>query len=245
MQLNPVFNYIKSKKTFSFIDVVKNCQDKVVDTFYIRSAFLYMANGAMIKQVNEPMPNKVRTKLAKIINDIFADELNYEDVYEYRVYEWNDKPDFFKLGKFHKTDEFEKQLGKMTDPFISSPMGSIDDLNSEEFKNKHFRCKIYNHESGKLLRKKYSELSWEETSKQASDEIKRALYYMAIHNNNGEGICLYDRSRQWQRVVDLGVAYQSLFYECNKETCKWTNQQKTFEMFKMYWMIISETENMC
>lgn len=119
MQLNPVFNYIKSKKTFSFIDVVKHCQDKVVDTFYIRSAFLYMANGAMIKQVNEPMPNKVRTKLAKIINDIFADELNYEDVYEYRV------------------------------------------------------------------------------------------------------------------------------YECNKETCKWTNQQKTFEMFKMYLMIISETENMC
>lgn len=255
MKLNPVFDYIKSKKSFSLIDVFTHCSDKVVDTYYLKIAFSYMANEAWIKQVSAPMPEKVvigermvspsnmKLDAKGVITD---DEPVTEPVYGYRVYNWDKYPDFFKLGKFHKTVEFEKNLGGMKNPFITNPFGLLVDLDSAEFKKKYFERP--GRMCGVNRRNKYSELNWQEMAKMVDDEIKRGLYYIAVHNYGSQRsfeLRPYDSKHQWQRIVDLGVEYQQKLYECYDVLSKLSKKEKTFEMYKMMWMVDSETENMC
>jgi hypothetical protein len=244
MKLNPIFQYIKNKKTFSFSGILKNC--KVVDPYYLSHPFIYMLKTAMIKSISDPMPKKIiiGKRLADYSDIVTGVDLKYEDVYGYSINKYSFTTtieDLCSCGVFHKTEEFKNELGNMTNPFVTDPFGYIVDLDSNEFKNEYFSRRMY----GK--KKKYCDLRWDEMANYVKDEIERSLYYIAIHyhNSNGFKIGVNDRTTQWQRIVDIGVEFQNLYYEFEDEKCILDDHQKSFEMFKFHWMINSETENMC
>lgn len=254
MKLNPVYDFIRNHDEFTYSDVFNGCQELVVSTYYLECAFSYMARNALIKQVNVPMPEKVvvGTRIVSwetgdTLEETFQNEPVTEPVYGYQVFTWDDHPDFFKMGKFHKTAEWKKEFKNMKNPFMTRPFGFLVDLESKQFKDKYFiKHPTYNKEKS---REKWSDLDWEEISNRTKDEISRALFYIAVHNfNDQEGgfpLRPHDRKNQWQRVVDLGVEYQTLWYKCFDKMNRWSPQRKAFEMFKMHWMVDSETENMC
>lgn len=254
MKLNPVYDFIKNHDEFTYADVITGCQELVVSTHYLENAFHYIANEALIKQVDAPMPEKVvvghrvvEGSYGEVDKDMMIiKEPDYENIYGYSVYGYNARPEFFKMGKFHKTTEWKKEFKNMKNPFLTSPVGMLVDFESKEFKDKYFtNHKTYNN---KKPREKWSDLSWEEVAERTKGEVERALYYIAVHNfgsTRGFELRPHDRKHQWQRVVDLGVEYQALWYKCFDEKCKWSPEKKAFEMFKMHWMVDSETENMC
>lgn len=254
MKLNPVYNFIKKTNTFTFMDVMKACKDDVIDPYYIRQAFFYLASSATIKRVKDPMPDKVivgekivKWDIGETLEETFKNEPVREPVYGYSVYKWDEKPDFHMMGKFHKTDEWKKEFGRMKNPFLTRPFGHLVDLDSTKFKDEFFtNHKTYN---DKKPREKWSDLDWKEIAIRTREEISRGLYYIAVHNfdraDHGFPLRPHDREHQWQRVVDIGLEYQMLWYRCFDKKCKWTPERKAFEMFKMHWIISSETENMC
>ena len=253
MKLNPVYDFIRNHDEFTYSDVFNGCMEHVVSTHYLESAFSYMARDALIKQVDAPMPEKiivgeriVSWKIGKTLEETFENEPVREPIYGYQVFTWDDHPEFFKMGKFHKTVEWKKEFKKMKNPFMTSPFGLIVDFDSKKFKDEYFNRTTHN---DKKPREKWSNLGWEEIAERTRDEISRALYYIAVHNFNdrdsGFPLRPHDRKHQWQRVVDLGVEYQTLWYKCFDKMNKWSPQRKAREMFKMHWMVDSETENMC
>ena len=253
MKLNPVYEFIKNHDTFTYLDVHNTLHEKVVSTEYLRQAFFYFAQGAFIKKIDDPMPEQV---LLWVSADYDSDESKKTgeicfkpdgtEHWGYQAYKWDDKPDFFKMGKFHKTELFKKEFGKMKEPFNTRPFGMLVDFASKKFKDEYFVNGLTHND--KKPKEKWSGLSWEEIAERTRAEISRALFYIAVHNfgeEHGFQLKPHDRTHQWQRVVDLGVEYKKLWYMCLDKITKWSPEKKAFEMFKMHWMVDSETENMC
>jgi hypothetical protein len=166
--------------------------------------------------------------------------------YGYRAFDYNDNPNFFTMGKFHKTELFKEFKG-MTNPFLRRPFGELIDLDGKKFKKETFNYSTHNQEKPKEV---WSDLGWTQISDKVRAEIERALYYIAVHNygdKTGFPLKPEDRTKQWQRIVDLGVEFQNLWYKCwdHDKTVGWSKQRKALEMYKMYVQVDSETENMC
>jgi len=254
MKLNPVYTYIKEHKRFSLSDIIKSCHGFVVDTQYLKDAFFYFAQLAYVLPVGKPLPEK-NVLWESAIPDIDAMEKSEELIFKeetrkhwgYRVFDWNENPDFFKMGKFEKTELFAKDFKNMKEPFLTRPFGTLVDLASPSFKKKYYTNGLTYHDN-EPYKEKWSSLSYAEVSKRTRSEIERALFYMAVQHHDdqhGDGFALVpnDRKYQWQRVVDLGIEYD----HCKKygKLTKREERRCAFEMFKMHWMVNSETENMC
>jgi hypothetical protein len=185
----------------------------VVDTQYLKDAFFYFAQQAYVLPVGKPLPEKV-VLWESAIPDIEAMKKSEELIFKeetrkhwgYRVYDWTENPDFFKMGKFEKTELFAKDFKNMKEPFLTRPFGTLVDLESKTFKTKYFTNHLTH--SDKKKREKWSDLAWEEIAKRTREEISRGLYYIAVHNASEEhGFQLrpHDRQHQWQRIVDTMV----------------------------------------
>jgi hypothetical protein len=138
---------------------------------------------------------------------------------------------------YRVTDHGEEKFLSMKEPFQDF-MGGWDDLSSKEFIDTYYRKRRDHPLFGG---KSFSELSTGKAHEVARKDAMWGVYYHAMHqDDNMFPFEFGNRNKQWQRVLDLVNELESYDYIVAND-----EEATKIELFKLWWRITDECENMC
>ena len=233
-------DFIDKNRTFTFEECMEAApfQDEIVTRWAITTAMrqswiVYKEEPnpelRLVEEVSEdfsvdengnfiPKTKIVRRKTKNRAKAFTQEEIEVDDVY--RV-----------------TDHGEEKFLSMKEPFQNF-MGAWEDLASKEFIDTYYYKRKDHPEFGG---KSFSELSTGDAHEVVRKESMWGVYYHAMHqDDNMFPFAFGDRRKQWQRVLDLVRELENYDYIVAND-----EEATKIELFKLWWRLADECENMC